>query len=53
MRVLGLSGAVPIEGGLPLMIDGKIIGGIGASGGTSQQDGVVAAAGVAALTGLT
>jgi uncharacterized protein GlcG (DUF336 family) len=33
------------EGGLPLMRDGKVIGGIGCSGGTSQQDGVACKAG--------
>ena len=48
-RILSLDGAVAVEGGLPLMSGGKIIGAIGASGGTSQQDGVTAAAGVAAL----
>ena len=49
LRILALQGAVPVEGGLPLMVGGRIVGAIGASGGTSQQDGVVAAAGVAAL----
>ena len=49
LRVLGLKGAVPVEGGLPLLMDGKIVGGIGVSGGTSQQDGVVAKAGADAL----
>lgn len=47
--VLGLPGAVPVEGGIPIIADGKIIGAIGVSGGTSQQDGVVAAAGVKTL----
>ncbi len=50
LRVLGLKGAVPVEGGLPLLMDGKIVGGIGVSGGTSQQDGVAAKAGADALT---
>jgi glc operon protein GlcG len=49
LRVLGLVGAVPIEGGLPLFIDGKIAGAIGVSSGTSGQDGQCAQAGVAAL----
>jgi glc operon protein GlcG len=49
LRVLGLEGAVPVEGGLPLFIDGKIAGAIGVSGGTSGQDGQCAQAGVAAL----
>jgi uncharacterized protein GlcG (DUF336 family) len=47
--VLGLPGAVPVEGGVPLIVDGKIIGAIGVSGGTSPQDGQVAIAGTAAL----
>ena len=47
--VLGLPGAVPLEGGLPILADGKIVGAIGVSGGTSQQDGVCAKAGVDAL----
>jgi uncharacterized protein GlcG (DUF336 family) len=43
--ILRLSGAVPVEGGVPLVADGRVIGTIGCSGGTSQQDGVVAKAG--------
>ena len=42
IAILKLPGAIPVEGGLPLMVDGKIVGSIGCSGGTSQQDGVVA-----------
>jgi glc operon protein GlcG len=38
LRTLGLIGAVPVEGGIPLVVDGKIIGAIGVSGGTSAQD---------------
>lgn len=48
-RILSLEGAVAVEGGLPLMMGGRIIGAIGASGGTSQQDGMTAAAGAAAV----
>jgi glc operon protein GlcG len=48
-RILSLGGAIAVEGGLPLMAGGRIIGAIGASGGTSQQDGVTAAAGVSAV----
>jgi uncharacterized protein GlcG (DUF336 family) len=48
-RILSLDGAVAVEGGLPLQSGGKIVGAIGASGGTSQQDGVTAAAGAATL----
>ena len=47
--ILGLAGAVPIEGGLPLMVGGGAIGAVGVSGGTAQQDGVVAKAGVDAM----
>lgn len=49
VRVLGLRGASPIEGGLTLMLDGKVIGGIGVSGVNSDQDAVVAKAGVDAV----
>jgi glc operon protein GlcG len=37
------------EGGLPIIMDGKIIGAIGVSGGTGQQNGVAATAGVNAV----
>jgi glc operon protein GlcG len=47
--VLSLPGAVPIEGGLPLVVDGKVIGSIGVSGVTAQQDGQIAKAGVDTL----
>jgi glc operon protein GlcG len=49
LRILGLDGAVPVEGGVPLVVDGQIVGAIGVSGGTSQQDGECAKAGVGAL----
>ena len=45
--ILKLPGAMPVEGGVPLMSDGIVIGAIGVSGVTSQQDGQIAAAGVA------
>jgi len=47
--ILGLEGAVPLEGGLPLLMDDKIVGAIGVSGGTTAQDGVVATAGAQAV----
>ena len=47
--ILGLPGATPIEGGLPIVVGGKMIGAIGVSGVTSAQDGVVAKAGTEAL----
>ena len=43
--ILALHGAVPLEGGLPLVAGGKVVGAIGASGGTAPQDGQVAKAG--------
>ena len=49
MRVLRLQGAVPVEGGLPITIEGKIVGAIGVSGGTSTQDGQCAKSGVDAV----
>jgi len=49
LRILGLTGAVPVEGGIPLIVDGKIIGAIGASGGSSDQDGNTAQAGANAM----
>jgi len=45
LRFLGLRGAVPAEGGFPIMSGGKIIGAIGASGGAGNQDAQVAKAG--------
>ena len=47
--LLALPEAMPIEGGVPLSADGKVIGAIGVSGGTSAQDGQVAQAGANAL----
>lgn len=49
LRILTLSGAVAVEGGVPIVTDGKIVGAIGLSGGTAQQDGMAAKAGVDAI----
>ncbi|HEY3043229.1 MAG TPA: heme-binding protein [Vicinamibacterales bacterium] len=49
LRVLRLDGAIPVEGGVPILMDGKIVGAIGMSGGTSAQDGQCASAGAAAV----
>jgi glc operon protein GlcG len=50
LRVLRLDRAIPVEGGLPLVSsDGKIIGAIGCSGDTSENDGLVCQAGADAL----
>lgn len=45
LRVLGLKGVTPVEGGIPLVMDGKIVGAIGVSGATSAQDAQCAKAG--------
>ncbi len=49
VRVLGIKGAVPVEGGLPIVRGGKVVGAVGLSGGTSPQDGQCAQAGLGAL----
>jgi uncharacterized protein GlcG (DUF336 family) len=46
--VMSLPGAVAVEGGIPIVVDGRIVGAIGVSGGTSEQDGAVAMAALAA-----
>ena len=48
-RILSLPGVVAAEGGIPLVMDGKIVGAIGVSGMTSAQDGQCAKAGAEAL----
>jgi glc operon protein GlcG len=47
LRILGIAGAVPVEGGVPIVDGGKITGAVGVSGGTSAQDGQCARAGLA------
>jgi len=49
LRILKLTGASPLEGGIPIVMDGKIVGAIGVSGVTSQQDAQIARAGAEAL----
>jgi uncharacterized protein GlcG (DUF336 family) len=48
--VLRLPGAIPIEGGVPLIAGGQVVGAIGVSGVTSEQDGQIAEAGAKAFT---
>jgi len=48
LRILGLPGVTPLEGGVPIVVDGKIIGAIGVSGVLSSQDAECAMAGAAA-----
>jgi uncharacterized protein GlcG (DUF336 family) len=49
LRMLALQGAVPVEGGLPIIVGGRVVGAVGASGGTSAQDGQVAKVGTDAV----
>lgn len=49
LRILGLDGAVPIDGGLPIILDGKLVGAIGVSGAAGDQDAQCAKAGVDTL----
>jgi uncharacterized protein GlcG (DUF336 family) len=50
VRVLKLEGAMPLEGGVPLLADGKLIGAIGVSGDLSEHDGQCATAAAASLS---
>ena len=49
MRLLAMPNMLPLEGGIPLLRGGKIVGAIGVSGMQSGQDAQVAEAGAAAL----
>jgi glc operon protein GlcG len=49
LRMLRLPGGVPFEGGIPLLMNGKIVGAIGVSGDSSDHDGICAQAGAATL----
>lgn len=49
LRVLQLHGVVAADGGEPIVADGKLIGAIGVSGSSAENDGMVARAGAAAL----
>ncbi len=49
LRVMMLRGAIAVEGGVPLIVGEKIVGGLGVSGGTSEQDGQCCKAGIEAM----
>ncbi len=51
LRMLAAPGVMPMEGGVLLIEDGRIVGAIGVSGMRSTQDGEVAEAGAKALLG--
>ncbi|MGH7339474.1 MAG: GlcG/HbpS family heme-binding protein [Candidatus Rokuibacteriota bacterium] len=46
LRLLKLSGASPLEGGIPIVVDGKLIGAVGVSGVTAAQDAQIGRAGI-------
>jgi len=48
LRLLAVKGITPLEGGVPIVVDGKIIGAVGVSGVMANQDAEVAMAGAAA-----
>ncbi len=48
--ILGLDGVTPVEGGVPIIINGEYVGAVGVSGATSAQDAQVATAGAGAIT---
>jgi len=49
VAILGISGVTPIEGGLPIIVGGKVVGGVGLSGAASTQDAQCARAGLDTL----
>lgn len=49
LNLLSVDGVVALQGGLPIVVDGRVIGAVGVSGVTSAQDEEVAAAGIAAI----
>ena len=49
LHYLGLPGALPVEGGLPITVDGQFVGAVGVSGVRSNQDAQIAQAGIDAL----
>jgi glc operon protein GlcG len=49
LRLLAVKDITPLEGGLPIVLDGKIVGAIGVSGALSSQDSQVAKVGADAL----
>lgn len=51
MGVLSMPNAVAVEGGLVIVVDGKVVGAVGVSGGSSEQDAQAGQAGLTALAG--
>lgn len=51
VAALALPGATPLQGGVPIFVNGKVVGAIGVSGNTPQEDEDIAKAGAAVLDG--
>lgn len=49
LGILTVGEAIAVEGGVPIVVNGLVIGGLGISGGTGQEDGAVAAAALASV----
>src|SRR6266849_10126677 len=52
VAALGLPGAAPLQGGIPIVVGGKVVGAIGVSGNTPQEDEDIARAGGAAAAAI-
>lgn len=52
VAALGLPGAAPLQGGIPIIFEGKVIGAIGVSGNTPQEDEDIAKVGAAVINSL-
>ncbi|WP_284223679.1 heme-binding protein, partial [Brevundimonas denitrificans] len=51
MALLAIDGIVPVAGGVPIVVDGRVVGAIGVSGASSAQDDEVGRAAIAAVIG--
>jgi len=51
-QVMTIPGAFALEGGVPILYEGQVLGAIGVSGVTNEQDGMIAQAGADALAGI-
>lgn len=52
VAALALPGATPLQGGIPILVDGKVVGAIGVSGNTPKEDEDIAKAGAAAASAI-
>jgi uncharacterized protein GlcG (DUF336 family) len=52
VSALALPGAAALQGGVPLFYEGRVVGAIGVSGNTPQEDEDIAIAGAAVMTGF-